>query len=306
MVTIIVLWILLSIIALIVVLLHFSVSAYIKADENGFTVKVNYFFFTLYPRKPKKQKLKKKKVLKGDRKKKEKEFSDNLDDELGEQFSIDNENDSDDNLTYSVISDVVSEESTFSNEQSFEQFNEKNSKPDKEENKQQKVLKKEPEKIKQKKSKKNKDEKNSKLSYLKDKYNKIKPYLPMSWKYFKKLLKTIRITDVKIEVEVGREDAHEAAIYYGVIQGALFNALGQICNMFSVKIKKANVNCIFIKNTINGSAECYVKIRPSAVIAIAFCIGVNFLIIFLRQRRKNNDKQENEIENKDENILEVK
>ena len=60
----------------------------------------------------------------------------------------------------------------------------------------------------------------------------------MGWKYFKKLLKTIRITDVKIEVNVGREDAHEAAVYYGAVQGALFNTLGHICNMFSVKIKK--------------------------------------------------------------------
>lgn len=154
--------------------------------------------------------------------------------------------------------------------------------------------------------KNNKSKKEGNTSSLKEKYNKIKSYLPMGWKYFKKLLKTVRITDVKINIDVGREDAHEAAVYYGAVQGALFNILGQICNMFSVKIKKADVNCIFTKNVINGSAECYIRVRPSSMIAIAFCIGVNFLVIFLKQKRNDKSNQVKNAENKDESILEVK
>ena len=59
--TIIVLYILLGIIALIVILLHFSVRATIKASKQGVDIKVKWLFFTFYPRKPKKPKKPKKK-----------------------------------------------------------------------------------------------------------------------------------------------------------------------------------------------------------------------------------------------------
>lgn len=288
MMTIIVLWILISIIALIVILLHFSVSAYIKADDEGFKIKVKYFFITFYPRKPKKKKNKKMKTKK---EYKVKEFSDSLDDEFGqESFS---ENEAVENIN--VLEEKRSEpdEQFIQNDLSF---------TNKEKNKRQ-TLKKEHKKTE---PKNNKSKKEGNISSLKEKYNKIKSYLPMGWKYFKKLLKTVRITDVKINIDVGREDAHESAVYYGAVQGALFNILGQICNMFSVKIKKADVNCIFTKNVINGSAECYIRVRPSSMIAIAFCIGVNFLVIFLKQKRNDKSNQVKNAENKDESILEVK
>lgn len=287
MMTIIVLWILISIIALIVILLHFSVSAYIKADDEGFKIKVKYFFITFYPRKPKK----KNKKIKTKKEYKVKEFSDSLDDEFGqERFS---ENEAAENIN--VLEEKRSEpdEQFIQNDLSF---------ANKEKNKRQ-TLKKEHKKTE---PKNNKSKKEGNTSSLKEKYNKIKSYLPMGWKYFKKLLKTVRITDVKINIDVGREDAHEAAVYYGAVQGALFNILGQICNMFSVKIKKADVNCIFTKNVINGSAECYIRVRPSSMIAIAFCIGVNFLVIFLKQKRNDKSNQVKNAENKDESILEVK
>lgn len=304
MMTIIVLWILLSIIALIVVLLHFSISAYIKVDEDGFEVKLKYFFFTIYPKKPKKQKTKKSKSIKDNKRKNEKEFSDDLDDEFSDVFFDGSENDRN-NIEDSSISENVSADNTTYLEQRSGQCNDNSSKTEKKKSRSE-TLKKENKKTKQKKTSHKEDKKKSKSSSVKDIYNKIKPYFPMGWKYFKKLLKTIRITDVKIEVNVGREDAHEAAVYYGAVQGALFNTLGHICNMFSVKIKKANVNCIFIKNTINGTAECYIKVRPSAMIAIAFCVGINFLFVFLKQRRQNKNKSENKIENNVDDLLEVK
>ncbi len=303
MMTIIVLWILLSIIALIVILLHFSISAYIKVDEEGFEVRLKYFFFTIYPKKTKKQKTKKSKSVRDGKRKNKKEFSDDLDDEFSDVFFDRNEND-EDNIKDSGISDNVSAENAASLEQSY-QCNGSGSESDKKKPRSE-ILKKENKKTKQKKISHKEDQKKSKSSSVKEIYNKIKPYFPMGWKYFKKLLKTIRITDVKIEVNVGREDAHEAAVYYGAVQGALFNTLGHICNMFSVKIKKANVNCIFIKNTINGTAECYIKVRPSAMIAIAFCVGINFLFVFLKQRRQNKNKSENKIENNVDDLLEVK
>ena len=58
MITIIVLWILLGIIAVIVILLHFSITAQIDLNKKGFDLKVRYMFFDIYPRKPKKKKQK--------------------------------------------------------------------------------------------------------------------------------------------------------------------------------------------------------------------------------------------------------
>lgn len=46
MITIIVLWILLGIIAVIVILLHFSITAQIDLNKKGFDLKVRYMFLT--------------------------------------------------------------------------------------------------------------------------------------------------------------------------------------------------------------------------------------------------------------------
>ena len=58
MIAIIVLWILLALIAVVVILLHFSVTAYIKANSDGFDIRIKYMFFTVYPRPPKSKKQK--------------------------------------------------------------------------------------------------------------------------------------------------------------------------------------------------------------------------------------------------------
>ncbi|MDO5125486.1 MAG: hypothetical protein Q4D35_03815 [Ruminococcus sp.] len=287
MMTIIVLWILLAIIALIVIILHFSVSLYLKFDDDGLSVKAKYMFFTLYPRKPKEKKQKKRKP-KSNKKEQyaayDDDFSDSLEDELD------------------VSDDVIQESFVQADEQAVEAESESTAESIPESKAQPETEEKVPEAKPKPKKKKKKDKKKYKsekkdggvLSSVKTKFNKYKPYFPMGWKYFKKLLKAIRFTDVKIEVNVGREDAHEAAIYYGTVQGLVFNTLGHICNIFSVKIKKADVNCIFTKNTIDANAECYVRVRPSTLIAIAVCTGVNFLHIFLKQRRLNKKNQQNE------------
>ncbi|MBQ9375774.1 MAG: DUF2953 domain-containing protein [Ruminococcus sp.] len=240
-------------------------------------------FFTLYPRKPKKPK----KIKEKSRRRKEKianddEFSDSLDydfEEFKQELSYENVVDNADNEDVNTDSvDEHEEQEEIAEEKQTE------SPPAKHHKK----------KDKKKKEKPPREKKESKLASFKEKYYKYKPYFPMGWKYFKKLLKAIRITGVKINLDVGREDAHEAAIYYGAVEGIVFNTLGQLSNMFTVKIKRADVNCVFTKNIIDGSAECYVRVRPSTIIAIAVCVGVNFLVIYLKQRRANKKKQINE------------
>ncbi len=84
MITIIVLWILLGIIAVIVILLHFSITAQIDLNKKGFDLRVRYMFFDIYPRKPKKKKQKrsKKAELPEDSFDDFEEFEDNIEESL--------------------------------------------------------------------------------------------------------------------------------------------------------------------------------------------------------------------------------
>lgn len=323
MISIIVLWILLAIIAVIVILLHFSVSVYLKYDGD-FVMNIKYMFFNIYPRKPKEKRRKKSK-------KTEKEDINNLPEAVegpktdlpSEQAYQEFEDNIEDDFSSSDYDDIISDYIE-SDEQAYEALTGATVKSDNAEDlkasdksetaaevkRQVKTKKKSDKKERINKS----DTKNieqpkeeSTLQKLKKRYRQIKPYLPMGWKYFKKLLKAVRITGIDVNIDIGREDAHEAAIYYGAVQGTLFNLLGILSNVFTVRIKKANVNCNFINNTIDGEGECYVQVRPSTIIAIVFCIAVNFGFIFLEQKIKNKryqDKKSND-EIKIENNVEV-
>lgn len=133
---------------------------------------------------------------------------------------------------------------------------------------------------------KSKEKKKSKFYELKAQYKKVKPYIPMGWKYFKKLLKAIRFTDTRIVLDVGKEDAYEAAMLYGKVQAGLFNTIAILAGVFTVKLKKADVNCIFDEKKFGYDVHTLVRVRPSTLIAIGFCTGVNFLKIYLSGRRK--------------------
>lgn len=302
MIAIIVLWILLALIVVVVILLHFSVTAYIKANSDGFDIRIKYMFFTVYPRPPKskKQKIKTKKIK--NKKKTEDLFEDNIDEDFADT-DIDNSHEQvvSEDINNAEISGVTEEVGRFESEThsadkfGFEEL-EKSFNTDNSQNDLYKKIPADKKKYRSEKRVKNKVKKSGGgfFTGLKEKYELVKPYIPMGWKYFKKLCKTIRFTDIRINLTVGREDAHEAAVFYGALQGVLFNFLGTFANIFTVKIKKANVNCVFTKNTISGEAEAAVRLRPSAIIALAVCIAVNFLIIFIKQRRKNKiDKKSN-------------
>ena len=133
---------------------------------------------------------------------------------------------------------------------------------------------------------KSKEKKKSKFYELKAQYKKVKPYIPMGWKYFKKLLKAIRFTDTRIVLDVGKEDAYEAAMLYGKVQAGLINTIAILAGVFTVKLKKADVNCIFDEKKFGYDVHTLVRVRPSTLIAIGFCTGVNFLKIYLSGRCK--------------------
>lgn len=324
MIAIIVLWIILGIIAFIVIMLHFSITAKIDLDKNGFDLKVKYLFFDIYPRPPKKEKVKNSRRKGSSEPAKEgigepfsedfDEFMDSLDDDFSDSDNAAAENvqtaENADIVDDDKVAEQVKPENILTNEVQETADNIKTIEADDTDSaddelsgsesessdnltEAEEIQQSEPVKkksifsaIKREKKPKAKrsHKKKSKLDELKEKYNVIKPYIPMGWKYFKKMLKTVRFTDTKIELSVGKDDAYEAAMLYGKVQGGLFNVIALISGIFTVKIKKADVNCIFNEKAFDYDVHTVVRIRPSAVIAICFCVGVNFLRIYLPKR----------------------
>lgn len=309
MITIIVLWILLGIIAVIVILLHFSLTAQIDLNKKGFDLKVRYMFFDIYPRKPKKKKQKrsKKAKLPEDSFDDFEEFEDDIEEnlpipqtddtsdktgEVSEQIAEAKpekiaKNEADENVSVAEVEDKQEDIS----DTDADSETDVEDKPEEITVKQEKrgfagKLFHKKNKGEKKSASKSKGKKKSKLDELKAQYKKVKPYIPKGWKYFKKLLKAVRFTDTRIALDVGKEDAYEAAMLYGKVQAGLFNIIAMLAGIFTVKLKKADVNCIFDEKKFGYDVHTIIRVRPSTLIAIAFCMGVNFLKIYLSGRRK--------------------
>lgn len=323
-----VLYILLGIIALIVIILHFSVVAWVDASREKVDIKVKFLWFDIYPRKPKKKKKKKRK-----RKKKKEKKAENFDVSLEEDFSVP-DTPIEELLKLDVEEvepskepekDIPQEQAAQGEEMPYEEqtmqaaddSNETEQgaeeKEASHEDRSEETAEKSSEEKREEPEKKDKKEKNepkepkepSRLDKLKSRYEQVKPYIPMGWKYFKKLLKTIRITDLKINITTGKEDAAQSALFYGKLQGVLFGALSVISGIFTVKVEEANVNCVFNEKILDGSVHTKIKVRPSTLIAIAVCIGVSFLKIwmpkFLAKRKKRKiERKDAEKERSDE------
>ncbi len=298
-----------GIIAFIVILLHFSVTVYVSADKSGFKFRVKYLGFTVYPR-PKKPDgspgaSAAEDILHGEEKFAEDIAADDLsivkDSEQQDGGSASSQESADHDTSILQNTEEINADSAQDSAEQDTAENEDTQEPappaqEEKAHKEKRAAKKKEKGAKKAKSKKEDSsgkKKEGLFSSLKSKYQKVRPYIPLAWKSFKKLLKTVRFEDLNAYVSVGRFDAHEAVIYYGAIQAAMFGLLGNLANIFTVKIKRAAVDCVFGKNTIGGEFSTYVRVRPSAVIALAVCTGVNFLIILLREKRKRKRENKN-------------
>ncbi|MBQ3936387.1 MAG: hypothetical protein II722_04950, partial [Ruminococcus sp.] len=230
-----------------------------------------WLFFTFYPRKPKKPKKPKKKKGEPDAVPEQTAEQPDLSENGLEQFIKEAEE---------VQKQTAAEEKTEETQDTAAKEEAATAKSEKKDNKKEKKKAKEP------KPKEKPEKEKGKLAQLKDKFNAIKPYIPTGWKYFKKLLKKIRFTNIEADVTVGKEDAYEAAVWYGKVQGILFGLFGWLSCIFTVKLKHVDVHCRFNEKITDGEISLKVKVRPSTMIHIAFCLGFNFLRIWLRQRRE--------------------
>lgn len=270
-------WTMLGLLVLIVVLLHFSVSIHLKASRaEGIDIKAKWLFLTLYPRGKKKDN----KPIPID------DFAGDGFEDFSDLPDIEppSEDDSSGEKPPTVEELAAAAEKIDKEEAESPPEGEKSEDEPSEKPSEDKPAKKKKEKLKKDEAPKEKGK--GKIAALKEKFNKIRPYIPIGWKAVKKFCKAIRFEDVDLRAEVGRFDAHETVIWYGAIEKVMFDILSKIGLIFTLKVKHADVRCDFGENKIDGAAELTVRVRPSTMIAIAFCTGVNFLIVFFRERRK--------------------
>ena len=293
-ITTIVLKILLIIILVIVILLHFSLTIYVRGGTGGeLVIKAKYLGITLYPRPKKKKKRRRKKDAADE------DVTDIPDEEDEAEEAADNGGADHEEVTAQAEVSVSEDKpETTLDVPDEETAQDKPGEVGENEKSEERPAKKKRRKKKEKEEKSPDDEgekKESKLDGLKRKWEFVKPYLPPAWKYSKKLLKAIRLEDVKINIDTGKEDAAESAQFYGKLQAALFSVLNFLAMVFTLRVSEANVNCHFNVKRLDAEGEVTVRVRPSTVIAIAVCLlwccGKIFIPYKLKQRRERKRKE---------------
>lgn len=285
---IIALYITLGIIAVIYILLRFSVRITYSFDSTADVkayLKIKYFFFTLYENpESEKRKIKKAKKLK----RKEEKLKNKKNSKPSKKLKtkktdiIDEINSLSEEETEERIKEL--EKEIAEQKEIYKSLEENKKYTDKNKSKEKKS------KLREIKKKKKKSKKESKLSAIKEKWNMIKPYAPLTWKTLRKLLRKIRFYDTEIDILLGNEDPYKAAVNYGYANIAFYQSLAFLCMIFSVKIKNCDLNTEFIEKRFEAKISGNVYIRISTILAILICYVVKILKIYISEKNKNSDK----------------
>lgn len=239
--------IIIAVILLIVLAVNIPVTAYIRYHDGEADVKVSFLFKQLYPHveKKKRQKRKRKKHRKNIKKAETKPAS--------EEISFDEPD--------------APEEHT--------------APPD--ENKQEEPPREDTEESSENTPKKHKPKKkslierlNTKLDELNEKKSSVQLAFELLKEPLKKLGGKVRIDDLKIDFAAADEDAYEAAMLYGKVNAAVYNALSAVRCFVPVSVTGIKIDCLF--NTpaekCRWDGECKIRLRPAsllnAIIAVVF------------------------------------
>ena len=117
---------------------------------------------------------------------------------------------------------------------------------------------------------------NTKLDELNEKKNSVQLAFELLKEPLKKLGGKVRIDDLKIDFAAADEDAYEAAMLYGKVNAAVYNALSAVRCFVPVSVTGIKIDCLF--NTpaekCRWDGECKIRLRPAsllnAIIAVAF------------------------------------
>lgn len=136
-----------------------------------------------------------------------------------------------------------------------------------------------------------KDGAGGKLDELKQKWQEVKPFVPVAKKGFKKLLRLIRLRQLDIWLKVGGEDAYEAGMNFGRANQIFYPALSLVCCIFSVKIKHTEIRCDFEHEGFDFGGSVLVLVRPAAVLGLAIYLGINYLKIKKKLGKKDTENE---------------
>lgn len=276
----IVLYVILAIILFIFIILHFSIVAEANISNNKKELVVKFLFFKIYPLKEKKKNKKPKKSK--NKKRKSKKLKSKKRKRLEEELVKEKE-----------AYEKALTEASGKSEQILKQKTQDNIKKDEK-------IKSSEEKENKEKNRKKEKSTESKLDELKEKWEKIKPYIPIGKKVVKKLVKSIRISNLFLNLAIANEDAYECAMSFGKTNIAVYNSLSVLKLLFTVKVKKINITSKFNSPDTDYEFMCKVKTRPSTIIAIAFCALVSYLMINFKKKRLDNKSEK---ENKETEML---
>lgn len=107
------------------------------------------------------------------------------------------------------------------------------------------------------------------LDGLQEKKNSVQLLIELLTPPLKKLGKKVRIDDIKIDFAAASEDAAEAAVLYGKLNAAVYNAISAVRCFISISVISVNIDCLYNtpadKCRYNG--ECRIKLRPASLIS---------------------------------------
>lgn len=232
--------IIIAVILLIVLAVNIPVTAYIRYHDGEADVKVSFLFKQLYPHveKKKRQKRKRKKHRKNIKKAETKPAS--------EEISFDEP-------------DAPEEHTAPTDEDKQEETLTENT-PKKHKPKKKSLI----------------ERLNTKLDELNEKKSSVQLAFELLKGPLKKLGGKVRIDDLKIDFAAADEDAYEAAMLYGKVNAAVYNALSAVRCFVPVSVTGIKIDCLF--NTpaekCRWDGECKIRLRPAsllnAIIAVVF------------------------------------
>lgn len=235
--------IIIAVILLIVLAVNIPVTAYIRYHDGEADVKVSFIFKQLYPHveKKRRQKRKRKKHRKNKKKAEKKPAS--------------------------------PEEHTAPTDE------DKQEEPPREDTTPEEDTEESPEKTPKKHKPKKKsliERLNTKLDELNEKKSSVQLAFELLKEPLKKLGGKVRIDDLKIDFAAADEDAYEAAMLYGKVNAAVYNALSAVRCFVPVSVTGIKIDCLF--NTpaekCRWDGECKIRLRPAsllnAIIAVVF------------------------------------
>lgn len=93
-------------------------------------------------------------------------------------------------------------------------------------------------------------------------------------KFFTKLFKGIKITNLMIDFVISGEDACEAAVNYGKVSTAVYNGIALLKLMFRVSVRSVDIGCEFESG--KSSYDCAANVTLGLGTAVGLLLGAIF------------------------------